>query len=243
MYRIASGQPPAGFTTFRRTSGARYSDLDSAVKDELRDFLLTAQSGRCAYCERDIRKATKTKIEHFHPQHLPVAQGSSTCEQRTGIKVRGRAGQSADLAPGNLLLCCDGNEGPLVDQTCDSRKGSTHICDDIENPKQLPSHVASVVEVESDGTVRAARAPSSGTTAQAVIDDVLGLNHPWLVQQRRSVLAVWKRKFGQVQRSRGQNSMAAARKDFAQLLRKTATTSAYPSTLESLAARTEAGKA
>ncbi|WP_349829341.1 retron system putative HNH endonuclease [Brevibacterium litoralis] len=243
MYRIARADPPQSFITFVQKYPAATYDVDlnsdSVLKEELREHLLRQQGGRCAYCERDISKSSSTRIEHFHPQSLLVTSADGECQKRTGVTVRKGGSVAADLAIGNLLLCCDGHEG-TGEETCDKSKGNTHICEDMDNPKGLPAEIPSLVEVKHDGTVEVVRSMRTAADAQRVIDEILNLNSRTLTQNRLRVLSTWKKKFADRRKAAGKRSTVAVRSALASALRNAATSSPYPSTLESFARRLEA---
>lgn len=112
MIHILKNREPRSFTTYRLTQDARYANIPSTVKNDLKKSLLKEQGELCAYCMSRI-SLEKMKIEHFFPQSKF---------------------QSKALEYSNLLAVCRGYEGQcLQDQTCDTKKSNQIITIDPLN--------------------------------------------------------------------------------------------------------------
>lgn len=172
MRLIQKGTEPSSLRAYRAVPGATYDGKDfTAVKDEIRTFLLRDQLHLCCYCLRRISKdlrpnaakpdapaLVRMKVEHWQSQ-----------ESHSHLQ----------LAWPNLLGACLGGEGfPRSAQTCDTRKGESTI---TLNPLDA-AHVATLY-CTSDGRLR-----SINAAFQDDIDERLGLNHAILVGDRRAIL-------------------------------------------------------
>jgi len=156
---ITKAAEPQSLAQHRAQSHSTYDNYPH--KDELRTALVGEQKGLCCYCTGRIRAdATAMKIEHWHCQ--------ATHPQH-------------QLAYGNLLGSCLGGQGqPTTGQHCDTRKANR----DLKWNPATPAHVIETrLRYLADGTV---------DSADAVFNDqlnsILGLNLPFLRNNRKSVL-------------------------------------------------------
>lgn len=180
MRRIAARTPPTSLHG-HRANRSSYGDLVGDVT--IRRALYEEQDGLCAYCEVSLDRPEdpghRTKIEHFHPRS--GGTNEATCRVASGEQNLARA----DTAWKNMLLCCEGNASTGQNFHCDTSKASTDICSRFPNPKT--TSLQQIVVVEPSGRVKA-EPPGE----QAVVDDVLCLNIPALVEARRSIQAKLK---------------------------------------------------
>lgn len=104
MIYIQKASEPELLIKYRYQPNARFDDMDSDVKKQLRESLLKEQGHLCAYCMRRI-DAKNVKIEHF--------------EARTAEN---------ELQYHNLLAVCKGGDGgPVEARSCDTKKGNRPI--------------------------------------------------------------------------------------------------------------------
>ncbi len=92
-----------------------YDDLDAQPQSDLKDLLITEQSGLCCYCQQVITKSNST-IEHFLPQ-------SKYKKHETEYL--------------NLHLACNYSRGKGIrkdDKYCDVSKGNDLIINAILHP-------------------------------------------------------------------------------------------------------------
>lgn len=105
MIYINKGAEPGSFLWYRQQPNARFDDMDSEIKEDLRKSLLKEQGHLCAYCMCRIHDMSDVKIEHY--------------EART---------PENELQYHNLLAVCKGGEGgPLVSRSCDTKKENRPI--------------------------------------------------------------------------------------------------------------------
>ena len=161
MKEITKGPEPHSLTQHRLSEHADYDNYAYAQKDELRISLATEQGGICCYCMQRIRpEVGGMKIEHWH------------CQSRY---------PNQQLDYGNLLGACMGNEGqPRRQQHCDTRKGDEALS---RNPANPDHQVEDFVRYLGDGRIESHDQPFNRE-----IDEVLNLNHPFLVNNRKAVL-------------------------------------------------------
>ncbi|MHA3683735.1 hypothetical protein ACXR2W_05715 [Leucobacter sp. HY1908] len=244
MYRInASPMPVAVRSYLQQNPQLRFASgaLDSDIKRQIREHLAAQQHGRCAYCERKIGDLGSSVIEHFHPRDIQTIGPDDPCRPRLG--ARRNTSIRVDFDPNNLLLSCDGHRArPASDATCDRRKDKAHVCADIDNPKQLATGAYSIVWVESDGKLAAQRTPSNIAATQIVIEQVLNLNDPSLLERRAGLIADLKEQFNRLRAKHAAGgSTASMRRKFASKLRDNIEEKDYPSTRESIAQLIESG--
>lgn len=165
MRTIQKGPEPPGLTQHRKQDHASYDNYDD--KDRLRQRLVGEQRGLCCYCQSRIHATPDgMKIEHWQCQ--------ASYPQR-------------QLDYQNLLAVCRGNEGQPVDrQHCDTRKGNTELCFSVCDP----SHpIEDRIRFLGDGRIKA-----DDQEIDRAINEVLNLNYPRLVNNRREVLTAFQHR-------------------------------------------------
>ena len=159
MRTIQKGQEPASLTQHRKQPHADYDNY--ADKDTLRKTLVAEQRGVCCYCQSRIRpNSEEMKIEHFQCQNgYPARQLDFT----------------------NLLGACTGGHGrPVRDQHCDTRKGNTDLCFSVCDPAHP---IERKIRYKGNGEIAA-----DDEAVQTALNDVLNLNWPRLVENRKAAL-------------------------------------------------------
>jgi uncharacterized protein (TIGR02646 family) len=178
MRGIQKGQEPIELREYRSQPGAHYNGpMFTPVKEKIRERLLRDQGDLCAYCMQRIYDETM-KVEHWHCQDLYPNE---------------------DLQYWNLLGCCPGNEGQEGrNQTCDTRKGNKQL---QYNPANASHDIVSRVRYGGDGKIKA---PDQAFDRQ--INEVLNLNYPRLVDNRKAVVdaVIEKLRSSQGRRSPGE---------------------------------------
>ena len=165
MRTIRKGPEPASLTQHRKLQDANYDNY--ADKDTLRQALVEEQQGVCCYCQSRIRATrNKMKIEHWQ------------CQDEY-------PGRQLDFS--NLLGACMGGEGHRKrEQHCDTYKGNNElqfsVCDPAHPVERLIKFLGNGEIVADDRTV------SSG------LNDVLNLNFPRLVSNRKAVLQAFQER-------------------------------------------------
>jgi len=156
---IQKNREPRCLAQHRCQAHASYYNFNG--KHELRDSLISEQGGICAYCMQRIRSTVGgMKIEHWRCQDCY---------------------SSEQLVYGNLLGVCLGGEGrPKKDQHCDTYKGNIDLC---RNPANPDHNVEAVIRYLGDGRIKA-----DDEIFDREINEVLNLNHPLLVNNRKAVL-------------------------------------------------------
>ena len=125
MIFINKGKEPNSLTQYKKQFNARFDNLPSDVKNDLRNALLYEQGYVCAYCMRRIPERDQAcKIEHF---------SASTLQN--------------ELKYGNLLACCSGGELNGV-RTCDTFKGNRVLHLNPQNLNDMNS-----ISYRHDGTI------------------------------------------------------------------------------------------
>ena len=105
MIYIQKRPEPDLLLKYRYQINARFDDMDSDVKKQLRESLLSEQGHLCAYCMKRIDGMKNVKIEHF--------------EART---------PENELRYHNLLAVCKGGDGgPVQARSCDTKKENRPI--------------------------------------------------------------------------------------------------------------------
>lgn len=168
MRAIRKGTEPRSLTLHRTSQHASYDNYQP--KDELRQSLVAEQQGICCYCMQRIQPTgAGMKIEHWHCQTLYRAE---------------------ELEYRNLLAACTGNEGqPYKEQTCDTRKGDRSL---DRNPADPAHRIEAFVRFLGDGRIE-----SANPAFDQQLNDVLNLNHPFLVSNRKAVLRSFLDSLGQ----------------------------------------------
>jgi uncharacterized protein (TIGR02646 family) len=174
MRNIQKGPEPPTLTQHRQTPHADYRNFDD--KDALRQSLVREQGGLCCYCLSRIRPTSaEMKIEHWQCQeHFP--------------------GRQLDYR--NLLGACIGGEGrPGKEQHCDTRKGSNALS---INPADPACNVERLIKFPGTGKIK-----SDDPDIDCQLNEVLNLNHPQLVSNRKATLDSFCRALGKSPRNNG----------------------------------------
>ncbi|MFN7922303.1 MAG: hypothetical protein U0Q16_19530 [Bryobacteraceae bacterium] len=169
MRTIRKAREPRSLTEYRSAGEASYEDYQG--KEELRIALVAEQRGLCCYCLSRIRpERNSMKIEHWLPQ---------------SFKQEELDGKQEQLAYGNLLAACLGGEGqPERLQHCDTKKADRQIS---RNPAN-PDHAVEVtLRYLGDGRIE-----STDPGFHEELEQILNLNHPKLVHNRRATLDAFK---------------------------------------------------
>lgn len=164
MRNIQKQAEPTSLRQHRCRQHANYDNY--AEKDELRVSLVAEQRGICCYCMQRIRPTeAEMKIEHWHAQ----SEDKYPDEQ---------------LDYGNLLGACLGKfgKGKKKDQHCDTRKRDSDL---TFNPANPAHNVETMFRFPGSGRIEAS---TSNTGLQSQLEDVLNLNHPLLIKNRKAVL-------------------------------------------------------
>lgn len=179
MRTIVKRPEPNSLTEHRLTPGADYENYHD--KDTLRTCLVEEQRGLRCYCLSPIRANRDVmKIEHWHSRANH---------------------QDEQLDYSNLLGACRGNEGSSDrDQHCDTRKGERDLSRNPANPNH---HVEDLIRFQGNG-----RIASSTPAFEVELNDVLNLNAPFLMSNRRAVLDAFQKGLSR----RGQLSRALLEK-------------------------------
>jgi uncharacterized protein (TIGR02646 family) len=145
-----------------------FSNFDGCEKQDLRESLFKEQSGICCYCMCRIEADRYSmKIEHWQSQ--------------TGFPT-------LQLTYSNLLGACVGGEGqPRRQQTCDTHKGDLDLS---KNPSNAAHNIAQFIKFSSSERIEA-----TNTRLNNELNEVLNLNHPRLINERKEVLAGFLKKF------------------------------------------------
>jgi uncharacterized protein (TIGR02646 family) len=162
MRTINKEREPSSLTEHRATDHASYDNYPD--KDTLRVSLTREQRGLCCYCLSRIPGARGVKVEHWHSRH-------------------NYPGEQLDYS--NLLAACMGNEGRRkAVQHCDTYKGDRDLG---RNPADPTHHVEDLIRFEGDGTIA-----SDNPVFDAQINNVLNLNVPFLINNRKASLEALK---------------------------------------------------
>lgn len=169
MRNIVKSKPPGSLVAYAKARGAFYGGQQPEVTQAIRASLLAEQGYLCCYCMRRVNDDERLKVEHWRSQsRYPQHQ----------------------LEYGNLLAACDGNKGKRRSQeTCDTRKGNADL---RFNPADAAHDVEDKVAYRSNGEVFVPFDP----LFNAELNDILNLNHPTLVNNRRSSIEAVKRSLG-----------------------------------------------
>jgi len=156
---IHKNNEPASLIEHRCSAHADYDNYGD--KQALRECLITEQGCLCAYCMQRISpEVGKMKIEHWQCQ-------SNHPDKQLNYK--------------NLLGVCLGGEGfSPHDQHCDTCKGDRDFCVNPANPGQ---DIEQQIKFLGNGKIK-----SDNEVLDSELNDVLKLNHPQLVSNRKAVL-------------------------------------------------------
>lgn len=164
MRWIKKNTPPHEFRVYLKADNADYDEMDSEVKNILREALFDEQFGVCAYCQKKIKIST-TKIEHHCER--------SICNGENGTQDR-------RLDYTNLLLVCPGKGGKGNDLHCDTQKATFNVTNGLPmqiNPT-VKNHIATI-SYSSTGLVR-----SSKISFNSELNEILNLNVKHLKKER-----------------------------------------------------------
>ncbi|MQL49112.1 TIGR02646 family protein [Photorhabdus khanii] len=156
MREINKGPEPKELTQYKVQPNAVYDGPNfTPVKQKIRKNLLSEQGVICAYCMDRITELTM-KIEHWSCQH---------------------SSQELQLEYNNLLGCCKGHEGSRpLEQTCDTKKGSSSIKYSPANPEH---RLNTKIQYSRDGKIL-----SSDDEFNQQLDKILNLNKPRIISNR-----------------------------------------------------------
>lgn len=174
MRNIRKGNEPPSLTEHRKTPHADYRNY--ADKDTLRQYLVNEQGGICCYCMSRIRATDAAmKIEHWQSQ-------------------KNYPGRQIDYM--NLLGACLGGEGkPGGDQLCDTSKGDADL---FINPADPECNVERLLKFLGSGKII-----SDDEDIDRELNDVLNLNNPQLMANRKAVLDSFCQVIGKQKRNKG----------------------------------------
>ncbi|MDE6769109.1 MAG: TIGR02646 family protein, partial [Muribaculaceae bacterium] len=160
MIRIDKSREPKSWTQHRLTSGAKYEEATS----DLRDSLLEDQGYICAYCMRRIPVSDKgtdetTRIEHINPQ--------SELSREEAMDYR------------NMVICCPGATASTSKKEChcDRHKGEIKL-----SFTPFDQNFINTLSYKSDGTIK-----SSNGEYDKELNEVLNLNIAILKANRKEV--------------------------------------------------------
>lgn len=139
-----------------------YRNLTPPVRDALKDSLYREQTGQCVYCGRGISRDAHgdCHVEHFRPR-----------SKYPGLQ----------LDHANLFLSCgpEGEHGTR--QTCGNRKGDWF--EEERHVPPAPEPCAKRFRFRASGCIAGGGSPEAGKMIE-----VLNLNHPELVTDRRTLI-------------------------------------------------------
>jgi uncharacterized protein (TIGR02646 family) len=161
MIPITKSSEPQSLQHYRLQKGAVFDGENfTPVKQDIREQLAAEQGHLCAYCMSRIEPDDRQmKVEHWHSRKkYPEEQ----------------------LAYGNLLGCCGGNEGqPDAHAYCDTKK---HDKDLHFNPAEPSHHSRMKIHYLSDGTIT-----SDDAEFNRQLNKILNINYSRLKENRKSV--------------------------------------------------------
>lgn len=159
MREIQKGSEPRSLTQYRSAGGEYDGPNFTPIKNSIRLSLLKEQGYLCAYCMTRIA-IDDMKVEHW------------ACQDQNPM---------LQLDYSNLLGCCKGGEGEkFVNQTCDSRKGNSHL---KYTPCRSLDRINTLIKYDSQGKIL-----STDGEFSEQLNKVLNLNKARLVQNRDYVL-------------------------------------------------------
>ena len=159
MRNIQKGCEPRTLTAHKKTAHADYNNFTD--KKTLRQHLVDEQKSLCCYCMSRIRPTSDDmKIEHWQCQNNYSAR---------------------QLDYSNLLGACPGGEGQKrPNQHCDTYKGDQPL---LFNPADPAFNVERLMKFPGNGKIK-----SDDPNIDRQLNEVLNLNHPQLVENRKSIL-------------------------------------------------------
>ncbi|MGO1247313.1 MAG: retron system putative HNH endonuclease [Oceanisphaera sp.] len=163
MINIIKKDEPPILLTYRKAPDATYDGENfTAVKAEIRSYLLREQGYLCAYCMSSIEnEQLKMKIEHWQSQ-------KSHPERQLDYK--------------NMLAVCKGNEGhSKANQHCDTRKADLDL---NINPAQPADVTQEKIKYLGNGKIKA-----DDVALDEQLNQVLNLNYYRLSENRKSVIS------------------------------------------------------
>lgn len=165
MRHIEKTMPPKELIEYKKTPDVIYSGLSGEAKKALRKKLLEDQGFICCYCGCRILDDDHTKIEHIK------------CQKRYPCLA---------LDYNNMLASCDGGE---YDRAKRIRPKHKCHCDVKKHDNDIPvspldTRIEGLLTYFEDGTV-------IGTGEGKDLVDILGLNVPYLVSKRKSVIKAY----------------------------------------------------
>ncbi len=174
MRNIQKGNEPPSLTEHRKTAHADYRNYTD--KDTLRQYLVEEQRGICCYCMSRIRPTDAAmKIEHWQ------------CQKKH---------PNRQLDYSNLLGACNGGEGrPSKEQHCDTFKGDSALS---INPADPVCNIERLVKFPGSGKIQ-----SDDSNIDRELNEVLNLNHPQLVANRKATLDSFCQAIGRQNRNDG----------------------------------------
>ena len=153
MVHIIKKPEPTALLQAKKRGLKDYNDMETPVKDAVKDQLFLEQKGLCSYCMRRLERETM-QIEHYIPQHGPDGSENTLL--------------SVDYH--NMLGVCPGGKGQAArghaDMTCDQHRGNTLLTVD-----PLNLHSIKKIRYRSDGTIF-----SNDPIINSDLNDVLNLN-------------------------------------------------------------------
>lgn len=164
MRLIRKSSPPQSFKKYEGNFNADFREMDTDVKDELRESLVKEQKGVCAYCQQILKKSIK--IEH-HCEYS-ICNGSKNTEDKR-------------LDYFNLFAVCKGFGGINNDQHCDTKKASFNSTNGLPvkfNPLNA-NHILTI-DYSSSGLIR-----TNNPLFEVEINLILGLNVKYLKDLRK----------------------------------------------------------
>ena len=173
MVRIKKRREPQELTKFKKKGYASYNSLDSgegaAVKRKIQESLCDEQFGLCAYCMTSICPDTM-RIEHFIPQSDSDLGAIKSLDYK------------------NMLGVCDGGERFNTERrlsgnknySCDAHKGNKTLS---LNPSVKEQFNQMKIYYSSNGKIHS---DCRTVDFETELNDVLNLNVPRLVEQRKA---------------------------------------------------------
>lgn len=159
MKHIEKNSEPNSFTTYKMQSNAKYDDIPSNVKKELKESLLVEQGNICGYCMQRISYGNM-KVEHIDSQ---------------------KNKSSRQLDYNNIIGVCKGNEGNVYkNQHCDSFKRKESLF--FINPVDKIKNCEGMIKYLGDGTII-----SHNQNINNEINKLLNLNIQTLKNNRKKV--------------------------------------------------------